>query len=84
MDADQVLWLSQTAKLAGQRPSHLAGISDEMDALAFDVTCAFRLEIYEIAKRRTEIEFLATMIAVKVGEMFSGIGEASDGETIIC
>ncbi len=55
-----------------------------MDALAFDVTCAFRLEIYEIAKRRTEIEFLATMIAVKVGEMFSGGGEASDGETIIC
>ncbi len=77
-----MLWLSQTAKLAGQRPSSLAGITDEMDALAFDVTCAFRLEIYENEKAAALIENQATLIAIKVGEMLGGAGDGKDDGTI--
>lgn len=68
-DHNKVLWLSLTAKLAGQRPSELAGINDEIAALDFDLACSFRLEIYEDQK----LETLAKRIA---REVWSSGGES--------
>ncbi len=68
-----MLWLSLTAKLAGQRPSELAGIADEMAALDFDLACAFRMEIYEGETRKTE----AKLIAYEVSKIF---GDGSSGD----
>ena len=70
-DHNQVLWLSLTAKLAGQRPSDLAGIKDEIAALDFDLACSFRLEIYEGEKMKTT----AKLIAYEVSKIF-GDGES--------
>lgn len=69
-----MLWLSLTAKLAGQPPSKLAGIKDEMAALDFDLACAFRLEIYEGERMKAN----ARLIAYEVSKIFGDSGGDGD------
>jgi hypothetical protein len=74
MDSNNVLWLALTAKLAGQRPSELADIRDDIAALDFDLACAFRHEIYETEKAKT----LAKLIAYEVSKLFGDGSENDD------
>ena len=57
--------------MSGTRPSKLAGISDEIAALDFDLAHSFRLEIYDTKRA----ENLAKLIAIEVGKMLSGKAE---------
>ena len=72
-----MLWISLTARLAGQRPSELAGITNDIAALDFDLACSFRLELYDIEKDKTR----AKLIAYEVSKMFGDSSGEGDVDT---
>ena len=75
-DHNKTLWLSLAARNSGSRPSDLAGIDDDIAALDFDLACAFRLEIYDNDKLKTQ----AKRIAYEVSKIFGDGSEDDDGD----
>ena len=77
-----MLWLSLTARNAGQRPSKLAGLHEslgdnDLACLDFDLACSLRLQKYDIECDQTR----AKMIANEVSKMFgSNEDEAAAAE----
>lgn len=77
-----MLFLALTAKLAGQRPSELAGIEkffdkDDAGVLDFNLACAYRLELHENERMKTQ----AKLIAYEVSKLF-GDGGGDDSENV--
>ena len=69
-DHSQVLWFSLIARNAGQRPSQLVGINDEIEALRFDATCTLRLVMHDNQQNRD--------MAMMIGGSLFGSPEPSE------
>ena len=61
------MWLALTGRNSGTRPSELAGIPCENAALDFDLTCSFRLQLYDAETMKTN----AKLIAYECSKIFS-------------
>jgi hypothetical protein len=51
--------LAQTAARFGQRPSSLLQIRDTCAALDFDITCGYRLMLFDLERQRRELAALS-------------------------
>lgn len=79
-DPDRVLWLAITARNAGQRPSELAGVEDDIAALDFDLACTLRLQQYDMDVAEMQAKRIAHEAAIA---MFGdGTGGESDAELV--
>lgn len=77
MDADKVLWLALAARHAGERFSKMAGIEqyfDEHDpgVLEFNLTCGYRLEVYDSECRKQQAKLIAYEVGELVGNLLGG------------
>jgi hypothetical protein len=67
---DSFLAFCLTARAAGRSASELFGISDKLQAYAFDDAVAMRLHLYDRDMRKEAASF----IAIEVGRLFGGQG----------
>lgn len=79
MKSDQnLLWLAQTGKDFGCRPSDLIGVDDETLALNFDLACSNRLLQFENKRDYKRLESLIKSLYVMVAGFFGQTVKSDD------